>query len=312
MTSTMFRRAPRALALFLAVCVLALAACSGADDEDDSAGGVGVGGSGDGAPTQEEIDQAEDALAAEEQAVQDQLEQAQQALADALASLDPCDPDVDQMTAILEPLGVIQQIAGGDGVTSGALTAQARLVQSIGRAQAGGSVPGLTPAQLTAMALAAGLDPTEPNWMDDPECASSWRISMEWDQSVGLVEVGYSGHTEFTASEGDGFASARGPMTLDPAISVPTCSFAFLDVKTEGLSVVGTLRDDVIEGIASIGDSSYNVKFECPGTEPIYVPGGISALEMPFTLAAADGASQVIQFPGMGQVTFTLHQVGER
>ena len=101
-------------------------------------------------------------------------------------------------------------------------------------------------------------------------------------------------------------------MTLHPAITIPTCSVDFLDVKTEGLSVAGGLREDVLEGTASIGDSSYNVKFQCPGTDPIYVPGGISALEMPFRLPAEDGASQVIQFPGMGQVTFTLHQIGER
>ena len=314
MTKTLQRAATTSLVLILLVLLGAgLVACSGSDEDDDG-GGAAAGSGQSSDSTDEETRKAEEALANEEQAAQDALDQAKADLDAAIAAIDPCDPDVEQMKDILEPLATMQQMVEADAATSAAMASQARLIQSIARAQAGGSIPGLDPTTLTSLAHAAGLDPTAEDWMSDPECAHAWRIEIDWDQSFGAgavgVGVGYSGSADFSASPGDGFASARGPLDFETALSLPNCQVALLDKSTEGFSVAGTCRNDRLTGEAKIGDASYNLRLQCGDAPPIYAPGSISELTMPFELADEDGATQTITFPGMGEVTFTLRDLG--
>jgi len=318
MIKTLQRTAVKPLVLLLLVLLGAgLVACSGSDDDEDggAAGGAAAGSSQSSESTDEETRKAEEALADEERAAQDALDQAKADLAAAIAAIDPCDPDVEQMTDILDPLTTMQQMGeAGEAATSAAMASQARLIQSIARAQAGGSIPGLDPTTLTNLADAAGLDPSAEDWMSDPECAHTWRIEVDWDQSFGAggvgVGVGYSGSADFSASPGDGFASARGPLDFETALSLPNCQVALLDKSTEGFSVAGAYRNDRLTGEAKIGDASYNLRLQCGDAPPIYTPGSISELTMPFDLPDEDGATQTITFPGMGEVTFTLRDLG--
>ncbi|MCB9491264.1 MAG: hypothetical protein H6674_04245 [Dehalococcoidia bacterium] len=315
MLKTLHRAAAMPLALLVLVALCAgLLACSGSDESDEE--GAAVGGSSQSSEsTDDETRKAEEALADEERAAQDALDQAKADLDAAIAAVDPCDPDVEQMTDILEPLATMQQMGeAGDAATNAAMASQARLIQSIARAQAGGSIPGLDPTTLTNLADAAGLDPTAEDWMSDPECAHAWRIEIDWDQSFGAggvgVGVGYSGSADFSASPGDGFASGAGPLDFETALALPNCQVAMLDKSTEGFRVTGTYRNDRIAGEARIGDASYNLRLQCGDAPPIYVPGSISELTMPFDLPDEDGATQTITFPGMGEVTFTLRDLG--
>ena len=297
-------RISRWAAVPLLILTLVLGACSGGGD--DAGGGSEAS---DGAKA------AEEALADQEREAAEVLDQAKSDLDAAVQGLQACNPDVEQLRRVAQPLGVLQQFgADTDAITNNALTSQARVIQSIARAQAAGTIEGIPSETLVALARAAGLDPLADGWMSDPLCAVGWRIEMDWSQSFGAggfaIGIDFSGHADFGASPGDAFQSNRGPMEIGLGLAMTGCTGTLLNSNTEGLSVAGKYENSTISGTATLGKSSYLLRMVCGDGTPLDIPSELSEFIMPFTLAAQDGATQTIPFPTMqGDVTFTLRVI---
>ncbi len=287
------------LSLLSLAPLLLLAACSGGGDGGESRNDDGKPRE----PTEQEVQEAEDAIAGEEQKVNGAVEQAIADLEARIQSIDPCRPDPAQLTALYQPLGILQQTGDlGDAYEGRVADALAPVARALARASANGQLEGsgISGTDITNWARGTNVDPLADDWMVDERCTEQWRIEAKWEGNLiaaTALEALTVGHADFSVHQG-GQIQASGPMTTTFEMEMPTdaCQIDWAIVN-EPL---------VVEGRWEFAPNAFVVDVEfglwqstgtmtCPGLgalPPVTNTGGQNTL--PLTLKAEDGFTQEI------------------
>ncbi len=266
-------------------------------------------------PSAEEVQEAEDVLRGQEQQVADGVQEALATLQANLANIDPCAADPSQITALYEPMVILQQTGDqGDAYTGPIADALRPVVRAMARAFARGDLPGVTREDVVNRAREVGIDIEDDDWMVDEQCERHWRMDLDWNMTIPPpvpVTLEHSGSLDFSVVEGRPFSAGGSIDVSGVAGSLGGGCTVNIDVPDATFEVSGEhrLEGNLLVMDIHFGGGSGSGQAVCGGVT-LPIPFNFSDLYLPAEMQANDGQTYTSDWSvpgGSGELSLTLH-----